>query len=194
MSSTRTPDALDESRVKARAPQGHANSVTPGLIQLSTLITGGLGLWMTLVTLNNITDFGTNKALIAKMLLMKDLIADPVRGNGLEWRAMPAGWAVPLLIAVIIYELAICALMWRAFAQLVRHQRGHIDGATAIRACNQGLLAFCGLFLLFFCGGMWFAYWIYIGAAQQVHFTGLMLGMLLALLVNMAAIGQRIAR
>lgn len=171
-----------------------SSSATPGLFQLATLITGGLGLWMTVITLNNITDFGTNRALIAKMLTMSDLVSDPVRGNGLEWRAMPAGWAVPALIGVIAFELVICALMWRAFGQLIRHQRGHIDGAAAIRACNQGLLAFCGLFLLFFIGGMWFAYWIYLGAAQQVHFTGLMLGMLLALLVNMAAIGQRITR
>ncbi|MFG2566039.1 DUF2165 family protein [Streptomyces sp. NPDC048567] len=163
-------------------------AVRSRLAALNAFLMSGLTLWLGLVTLNNLNDFGTNKALIGSMLTMRDLVKDPIRGNGLEWRAMPESMATPALIGVIIYEVLIVALLARAAYGLWRRARGLETGIVVTQRANIALGAFAGLFLLFLSGGMFFGYWIYIGAAQQVHFTGLIIGLLAALLVNLPSV------
>ncbi|MFI0965281.1 DUF2165 family protein [Streptomyces sp. NPDC021080] len=163
-------------------------AVRSRLAAFNAFLLSGLTLWLGLVTLNNLNDFGTNRALISRMLTMADLIHDPVRGNGLQWRALPDSMATPTLIGVIVYEILTVALLARAAVLQVRRARGLRSGIATTQHTNLALGAFVGLFLLFLTGGMWFGYWIYIGAAQQVHFTGLIIGLLAALLVNLPSV------
>ncbi|MGW2783871.1 DUF2165 family protein [Streptomyces populi] len=163
-------------------------AVRSRLAAFNAFLLSGLTLWLGLVTLNNLNDFGTNRALISRMLTMTDLVHDPVRGNGLQWRALPDSMATPTLIGVIVYEILTVALLARAAALQVRRARGLQADIATTRHTNLALGAFVGLFLLFLSGGMWFGYWIYIGAAQQVHFTGLIIGLLAALLVNLPSV------
>ncbi|WP_328742338.1 DUF2165 domain-containing protein [Streptomyces caniferus] len=181
-----------EPSLKAAAPSPTAAaadlSVRSRLTALNAFLLSGLTLWLGLVTLNNLTDFATNRALIARMLTMTDLVHDPVRGNGLEWKAMPESFATPALIGVIVYEVAAVALLAWAAVGMWRRARGARTGIATTQRANLALGAFVGLFLIFLSGGMWFGYWIYIGAAQQVHFTGLIIGLLAALLVNLPSV------
>jgi predicted small integral membrane protein len=173
----------------AAVPAGRGDlAVRSRLAAFNAFLLSGLTLWLGLVTLNNLNDFGTNKALITRMLTMVDLVHDPVRGNGLEWRAMPASMATLTLIGVIIYEIVAVALLARAAVLQWRRARGLHSGIATTQQTNLALGIFIGLFLIFLCGGMWFGYWIYIGAAQQVHFTGLIIGLLATLLVNLPSV------
>ncbi|MEU9057079.1 DUF2165 family protein [Streptomyces sp. NPDC048384] len=156
------------------------------LLLLNVVLLGGITAWLTLIAVNNITDFDTNRALLEQTITMQTLIEDPLRGNGLEWRALPRGLAAPALVAVIVYQLGTVALMWRAVATGVL---GLLRPGTAlvgfVRQVNYSLIAFVGLFIGFLVTGLWFGYWLSLGPVQMVHFTLLVIGALVAILTNL---------
>lgn len=160
----------------------------PGLLPLAVFVVAGVALWFSVVVLNNATDFRTNRALIEATITMKAVIAEPGRGDGLEWRAMPAGLAGPLFVAIIAYQVVTVALLWRAVATGVRVVRSARDRTLFVRHANQALMFFLGLFFFFLAGGLWFAYWLALGPVQQVHLTLLIVGLLLAVLVNLVSL------
>ncbi|SDP02594.1 Predicted small integral membrane protein [Actinopolyspora xinjiangensis] len=163
-----------------------------GLLPLVLFLFAGVAAWLTLIAVNNITDFGTNRVLLERTMTMRALIDDQVRGNGLEWRALPASLATPALITVIVYQLGTVVLMWRAVITGLRVLRSPRRGlAELIRHVNHSLVAFVGLFLGFLVSGLWFGYWMHLGPVQQVHFTLLMVGALVALLTNLLPVAAR---
>ncbi|WP_059012142.1 DUF2165 family protein [Streptomyces specialis] len=172
----------------ARATARPDHAIRSRLTALNAFLLSGLTLWLGLVTLNNVDDFGTNKALITSMITMGDLKDDPVRGNGLEWRALPEAMATPALLGVIVYEVLAVALLAWAATSMWRRARGETVSINTTQRANYALAGFMGLFFVFLCGGMFYGYWIYIGAAQQVHFTGLMIGLLTTVLVNLPSV------
>ncbi|MDT3398053.1 DUF2165 family protein [Streptomyces sp. B1866] len=189
MAVTTNPPVLGGAPTASGRADGRSDlAVRSRLAALNAFLLSCLSLWLGLVALNNIDDFGTNQDLISRMLTMRELKESPVNGNGLEWRAMPDSLAGPTLIGVIVYEVLIVALLAWAAAGQWRRALGRPAGMAVTRRTNIALGAFAGLFVLFLCGGMFFCYWIYIGAAQQVHFTGLILGLLTALLVNLPSV------
>lgn len=144
-----------------------------------------LTVWLSLITLNNITDFGTNQALIRQMFEMRPLIEDPVRGNGLEWRALPGVLATPTLIGVTLYEIVIVALLARALPTGYRLLRHGGDPSRFTTRANVGLAAALILPTAFLAGGMWFGYWMFLGPVQQVHLTLLIVVVIAAILINL---------
>lgn len=167
---------------------GHADArPSTGLLPLVVFVLAGMALWFSVVVLNNATDFRTNSRLIEATITMKAVIAEPGKGDGLEWRAMPAGLAGPLFVAIIAYQVVTVALLWRAVATGVRVVRAGLDRALFVRHANAALMFFLGLFFFFLAGGLWFAYWLALGPVQQVHLTLLIVGVLLAVLVNLVS-------
>lgn len=158
-----------------------------GLLPLSVFVLAGVALWLSVVVLNNATDFRTNRGLIEATITMKAVIAEQGRGDGLEWRAMPGGLAGPLFVAIIAYQVLTAASLWRAVVTGVRVLRIGVDRALFVRHANQALMFFLGLFFFFLTGGLWFAYWLALGPVQQVHLTLLIVGVLLAVLVNLVS-------
>ncbi|MGX1881267.1 DUF2165 family protein [Streptomyces sp. NPDC055287] len=184
MSST----TLRRSEEQSTAP-AHSRS---GLLLLTVVLLAGVTAWLTLIAINNITDFGTNKALLQATMNMKALVDDPVRGNGLEARALPNSLAAPALIAVIVYQLGTVAMMWRAVATGIRVLRSPSLGLFAyVRQVNHSLVPFLLLFAGFLISGLYFGYWLHLGPVQQVHFTLLMIGTLVALLTNLMPVASR---
>lgn len=174
---------------RAAAKPAHSRS---GLLLLTLTLLAGVTAWLTLIAINNITDFGTNKALLQATMNMRALIDDPVRGNGLEARALPNSLAAPALIAVIIYQLGTVAMMWRAVATGLRVLRTPSLGLFAyIRQVNHSLVPFLLLFAGFLISGLYFGYWLHLGPVQQVHFTLLIIGTLVALLTNLLPVASR---
>ncbi|MGW7050789.1 DUF2165 family protein [Streptomyces sp. NPDC054887] len=172
-----------------RTAPAHSRS---GLLLLTVVLLAGVTAWLTLIAVNNITDFGTNKALLQATMNMQALIDDPVRGNGLEGRALPNSLAAPALVAVIVYQLGTVALMWRAVATGVRALRSPSSGLfTYVRQVNHSLVPFLLLFAGFLISGLYFGYWLHLGPVQQVHFTLLIVGTLIALLTNLAPVASR---
>lgn len=152
-----------------------------------TIVLAGLASWISLIAFNNITDPGTNISLLGQMFTMEAIKSDAVMGNGLEWRALSQHLAGPMLVTVIILQVAIAALLWRAAALFARHllqTEEETIPVRAIQAANLGLAAFMSLWFFFLCGGLWFGYWMKLGPVQGVHFTLLMVTVLALLLIN----------
>jgi len=159
---------------------------TTGYIWVKTAILAGLALWLTVAVFNNITDFATNDHLLGLMLSMELVRADETLGNGLEWRAWGRGAATAVLVVVIAVQVAVSALLWRGAVRFAEAGRSGAAAAEAraIRAANQALGAFMGLWFWFMIGGLWFGYWMKQGPVQMVHMTLLTLGVLAAVAVN----------
>ena len=143
-----------------------------------TIFMTGFALWITLIAINNLTDRGTNIHLLSRMFTMKDIIADPVMGNGLEWRALPSEpTATIVLWAIIAYQILNAALLWRASILFIKVLRfpSHIKKRQyALRAANIALTCMMIQWMVFMCGGLFFGYWIKMGAVQSVHMALLM--------------------
>lgn len=86
-------------------------ATTTGFTFVETLLTGGLAAWMTMAVGNTIPDPGTNAGLPGRMPGMDAIRADAAMGNGLEWRALPAGPAPALPGLVIAVQLAVAVLV-----------------------------------------------------------------------------------
>jgi predicted small integral membrane protein len=140
----------------------------------------GFGMWMTIITINNINDPTTNTIFINNMLEMN--LFDPASeiGNGLTWRSIyVSGLARVLLWGVILLEVIIDILMWRALFSVVRCaiKKKPLDWQI-IGKVNLALSFMLLLFSLFITGGMWFAYWVHQGTFQMVHLIAFMISLL----------------
>ncbi|MEQ8966651.1 MAG: DUF2165 family protein [Azospirillaceae bacterium] len=160
--------------------------MSTGFTLMKTVMLAGLALWLSVAVFNNITDFATNDHLLGIMLSMQLVKGDEALGNGLEWRAWSEQAATGVLCAVIVVQVAVSALLWRGAALFLRAARIGDAAAElrAIRAANQGVAAFMGLWFWFMIGGLWFGYWMKQGPVQMVHMTLLILAFLSAIAVN----------
>lgn len=131
----------------------------------------GLALWLSVAVLNNLTDPGTNRALLGHTLSMDLLRADEGLGAGLLWRAWPGDWSRMVLYAVAALQSGIAVLLWRAaYAYFAIAIHGNGTGLAAARhAAVLALSCFLMLWMGFICGGLWFGYWLKQGPVQSVH-------------------------
>lgn len=148
----------------------------------------GLGGWLLIAAINNLTDPGTNRHLLAEMVSMRQLKAEssPL-GKGLLWRAWRnEAFVKPLLHAIAIVQLFIaCVLVGAAVLLLYAGIWSHANISVSINIVNYALCLFSLFWFFFLCGGLWFDYWIKFYRAQHIHFTLLGLGMLSAILINL---------
>ncbi|MGW0998680.1 DUF2165 domain-containing protein [Streptomyces sp. NPDC002520] len=124
-----------------------------GLPLAAGVLTGILALYITLVAVGNITDFGTNQQFVRHVLAMDttfrddDLMGRAITGTGLQDAAY---------VAIIVWEsVAALVLIWGTWLWV----RGRGDRAR--RASTYGLLMLLTLFGAGFIaiGGEWFAMW-----------------------------------
>lgn len=141
----------------------------------------GWSVWLFIASINNITDAGTNRKLLQRMISMKELRDDPNLGVGLLWRSVNSEAACRWLLYMVVccHLVVASALLYTALLWMT--------GAPITEAMTAGTLAFtgfCGVWFTFLCGGLWFGYWIKTPQIQQVHLTLLILGALGALLMQ----------
>lgn len=72
-----------------------------------------LGIWMTVATVNNLTDPTTNIGNIENTVSMK-LLKEDALAAGLVWRALPVTLAVPILYLICAFQLLVSFMIWRA--------------------------------------------------------------------------------
>ncbi|MFC9278128.1 DUF2165 domain-containing protein [Streptomyces collinus] len=117
------------------------------------VLTGILGLYIALVALGNITDFGTNQQFVRHVLAMDTTFRD----DDLMWRAVTStALEDTAYVAIIVWEtLAALVLVWGTWLWARR------DFARARRFSTYGLLMLVLLFGAGFIaiGGEWFAMW-----------------------------------
>lgn len=152
----------------------------PVLIAKSVLLIG-MAIWMTVATLNNATDPGTNSFHVGAMLRMSLLENEPNElGRNLLWRAVSSDHVNLFLWVITIGQAFISIYLWKAAISFTRHGLSS-DGFALERArisAISALTCFMSLWLLFMIGGFWFGYWIKQGPIQQVHMTLLILSIL----------------
>ncbi|MFF9362831.1 DUF2165 domain-containing protein [Streptomyces griseoluteus] len=119
----------------------------------ATVLTGVLALYITLVALGNITDFGTNQQYVRHVVAMDTTFKD----DHLMWRAITStALQDTAYVAIIAWEtVAAAVLVWGTWLWARR------DHARARRFSTYGLLMLILLFGAGFIavGGEWFAMW-----------------------------------
>jgi predicted small integral membrane protein len=133
----------------------------------------GLAIWLTIAVFNNLTDPQTNRLLLGQTLSMELLKPESVLGSGLTWRALPTEWSHSLLYLVVGVQAVIAVLLLRAAASYGRAALNN-SSETLAQGQSRAILAltcFLMLWMWFFCGGLWFGYWLKQGAIQSVHMT-----------------------
>lgn len=81
-------------------------------------------MWITIITINNIFDPSTNIFFINKMITMSDFDQTSKIGIGLLWRSIDSEIShyisTSFLWLIVVVELVIDFLMWRAFFKLLK--------------------------------------------------------------------------
>ncbi|MEV6959346.1 DUF2165 domain-containing protein [Streptomyces sp. NPDC051207] len=119
----------------------------------ATLLTATVALYMTLVAVGNITDFGTNQQFVRHVLAMDTTFGD----EDLMWRAITTTWLQDAAyVAVIVWESAAALVLLAGTWLWLRR-----DHPRARRVTTYGLLMVMLLFGAGFMaiGGEWFAMW-----------------------------------
>jgi len=158
------------------------------ILSFDTLLLTGLSFWFTLAIINNITDPATNIFLIGQMMNMDLLKQDQKMGNGLQWRAISSGTIHKVVFtSVVLIQIAVAMLLWKAVVAyvLVFSEPITVEAiANAVLSANTGLIAFTALWICFWCGGMWFGYWMKTPQIQQVHMVLIILSLATFLILN----------
>lgn len=125
-----------------------------GLGLAAGVLTGILALYIALVALGNITDFGTNQQFVRHVLAMDTTFGD----DHLMWRAVTStGLQDTAYVLIIVWEtVAALVLIWGTWLWARRR-----DDDLARRVSTYGLLMLVLLFGAGFIaiGGEWFAMW-----------------------------------
>ncbi|WP_448316123.1 DUF2165 domain-containing protein [Streptomyces sp. CO7] len=124
------------------------------LTTAAALLTATVALYMTLVAVGNITDFGTNQAFVRHVLAMDTTFKDP----DLMWRAVTDTRLQDAAYVLVIAWESVTALVLLLGAWLWLRRDGR---ARARRVSTYGLLMTMLLFGAGFIGigGEWFAMW-----------------------------------
>jgi len=157
-----------------------------GIIFLKILMLFGLGIWLFIAALNNFIDPETNAFIIHDMMRMEQLKADvSVMGNALLWRIIDNKQLVFRILMIIAMMQLLCAIsLFLSGVLMLLSQFASGINDLGLFVSNLSLCGFCGIWLFFVCGGLWFAYWIKFPFAQTTHFILLLIGLLTAILVN----------
>ena len=130
------------------------------LIRLSKIVmVGGLAFWAFLVTLGNVTDYGSNWAFVHHVMAMDTVFPD----STLTWRAItsPGAQTVAYIAIIIVEGLTCLAFLVAAvrMARALRAPKAAFQRAKTVTALGA-LLGF-GLWFIGFMavGGEWFAMW-----------------------------------
>lgn len=150
------------------------------------ILMAGLSSYLTIAVINNIVDKGTNRFLLKQMFSMLLLENDPVLGKGLTSRVIHSEKiSVFLLRLISIIQIIISGALWYGAIQLTMaflHHTTHLS--YAINCCTLALSCFMALWFFFWCGGLWFGYWIKTAQVQEVHMKLVIISILSLLFIN----------
>jgi predicted small integral membrane protein len=123
------------------------------------LLFGTVGLFYTLVVLNNTTDFDSNYQFVRHVLMMDTTFP----GNKGMWRALDAPiWHLSFYFSVIAWEIATMILSWWGVVALLRNLHKpvaefHAAKRIPVIALTLGMLMWMVAFLTV--GAEWFLMW-----------------------------------
>jgi len=154
---------------------------------IKSLFLFSMGSWLLLAAINNLVDPQTNITLLNRMMHMDELFQDDELGLGLRSRAFKnARFTSSLLVLIALFQCFVSFLLIAVgiifFSIAIGHDLMSVGLATDL--ANIAVLLFSLMWFSFLIGGLWFGYWIKMGAVQIVHFTLLIISLLLTFLIN----------
>lgn len=123
------------------------------------LLLSGIGMYYTLVALDNLTDFGSNYEFVRHVMMMDSTFP----GNHEMWRAMGSPTMhLAFYWSIIAWELATMVLLWWGVVALLRnvHKPAAVFNAqkrVAVMGLTLSMLMWLVAFLVV--GGEWFLMW-----------------------------------
>lgn len=155
------------------------------ILLLKLVMMGGLALWCTLAVINNVVAGASGVAAVGRTMSMALLEAPPAIDTPLANRAVIARECHRLSFAVLVALQSLAAVLcWCAAGAYVLALGGALAPTAAVTWANWALAAFALMAWLLHLGGLWFAYWIRQEGLQTTHIALLILGCVLALIVN----------
>jgi predicted small integral membrane protein len=119
----------------------------------ATALTATVALYITLVAVGNITDFGTNQQFVRHVLAMDTTFRD----EDLMWRAITTTWVQDAAyVAIIVWETLAALVLVRATWLWIRRAYAEARRATTYGTLMLMLLFGAGFIAI---GGEWFAMW-----------------------------------
>lgn len=147
----------------------------------------GLTSYLFVAVLNNWQDKGTNRFLLNQMFGMELLKSDLVLGRGLIKRAINTpSFAPRVLKIVILIQTALVILLLLGSIELSMTLFAGFSSSVAVATCNIAVSCFMALWFFFWCGGLWFGYWIKTGQIQEVHMKLIILSIVELIFLNCA--------
>jgi predicted small integral membrane protein len=146
----------------------------------------GIGLWLLIAVLNNITDMDTNLFFVKQMVTMSTVQSDPILGKGLLWRAVYTPLFPNIIMCIVIFLESIAAilLIWSGFRWFKAINDDELLLFKASTLSNVALTIFIFIWMWFLGGDLWFGYWIKRGAFAGVHSVWIMISLLLFIFIN----------
>lgn len=110
----------------------------------------------------------------------------PGLGQGLLWHAMNSTWLPSFLmyVVVVIESTAALLMLLSGYLLVKASYGGKRCLARALTLSNVALMVFFSIWLWFFCGDLWFGFWLSKGAFAAVHATWIMTSLLMFIFVN----------
>ncbi|WP_236985964.1 DUF2165 family protein [Marinagarivorans cellulosilyticus] len=153
------------------------------------MIVGGLGSWLMMAAYNNLADPNTNITLLNKMMTLESIVADGDLGLGLVGRTTKFSKKIPLLLKTIAFVqigIALCLLFSSGMLALSALSLSGISQEASVSVATLSMTLFMGMWWFFIIGGLWFGYWIKMGTVQMVHFTLLIISILVITVLNLS--------
>jgi len=146
----------------------------------------GTGSWMLMAACNNLLDAKTNVILLTRMMSMEEIRLDGKMGQGLLYRSIQSSLFVfPMLRTIAAMQLVIGLSLLVSSVLIMNIPFYFIEISESIVAIvvNLSILSLTLHWFVFLIGGLWFGYWIKMGQVQMVHFTMLILSILLHVMI-----------
>jgi predicted small integral membrane protein len=124
-----------------------------------SLLLAGIGLFYTLVVINNLTDFDSNYQFVQHVLSMDSTFS----GNHGMYRALTSpSWHLAFYSSIIAWEIVTTILLWWGFANLIKAR--HLTASKFNAAKRIPIIALTVSLLMWLVafmsvGGEWFLMW-----------------------------------
>ena len=156
------------------------------LLLCKIVLIAGLAIWLSVVVLNNASNFRGGTASIGLMMSMRTFEEPPaIQTPLLSRRVTSAKWHQLIFAFVLTIEVVVALALWVATLSLLGAVMGSVGAADATRAAT---FALAGLLLLVFImawGGAWFAYYIKQEGAQITHLVLMCVALAGVVVVNL---------
>jgi predicted small integral membrane protein len=141
--------------------------------------------WLSIAAYSNIRYPRTNRDYVLKVLTMELAQEDPAIYQDHHHRRLTSPKVMVRLFALVSAAEALIALaLWVAVALLLLSLSGVVSPAAARAVALLAVAGFTSIWAAFLVGGQWFHYWVSELSPQSTHFSMVLWGLAMLLLLK----------